>query len=202
MKKVLIVTYFWPPAGGPGVQRILKFVKYLPDFGWQPIILTVEKGEFPAIDKTLEKNIPSNCKVYKTKSLEPFNLYKKFVGLNSNENIPTAVLADSKASIKNRIANWIRLNLFIPDAKIGWKFYAVKEGLKIIMRENPSLIFSTSPPPTVHLIAKNLSNKNSVCNGVWALEPKLNALNPKVSKLLVSIPLYAKEDPSIKISIF
>ena len=72
MKKVLIVTYFWPPAGGPGVQRVLKFVKYLPNFGWQPIILTVANGEYAAVDPTLEKNIPKNIRVYKTKYIEPF----------------------------------------------------------------------------------------------------------------------------------
>ena len=74
MKKVLIITYYWPPAGGPGVQRVLKFAKYLPEFGWQPIILTVKNGEYPAIDESLEVEIPDNCKVYKTFSLEP-NLF-------------------------------------------------------------------------------------------------------------------------------
>ena len=70
MRKVLIVTYFWPPAGGPGVQRVLKFVKYLPKFGWEPIILTVAEGEYPAIDFSLANNIPQNCKVYKTSSID------------------------------------------------------------------------------------------------------------------------------------
>lgn len=162
MKKVLIVTYYWPPAGGPGVQRVLKFVKYLPKLGWQPLILTVANGEYPAIDKSLEKNIPSECKVFKTSSLEPMALYKRFVGLDKNANIPTAVLADNSASLKKRFANWIRLNVFIPDAKIGWKKFAIKEGLKIIKNENPDLIFSSSPPPTVHLIASKLATKSGL----------------------------------------
>jgi len=162
MNKVLIITYFWPPAGGPGVQRILKFVKYLPKFGWQPIVLTVANGEYAAIDNSLEANIPSNCVIYKTKSIEPFIFYKKFLGIRSDQHIPTSVLAESNVSIKKKIANWIRLNLFVPDAKIGWKYFAVRKGLKIIAKEKPKIIFSTSPPPTVHLIANSLSEKTNL----------------------------------------
>ncbi len=162
MKKVLIITYYWPPAGGPGVQRVLKFVKYLPQFGWLPLVLTVAKGEYPAIDKSLEKNIPAEAMVFKTVSREPMALYKKFMGMKQNEKIPTAVLADQNTSIKKKFANRIRLNLFIPDAKIGWKKFAVKEGLKIIKNEKPDLIFSSSPPPTVHLIASELAKKSGL----------------------------------------
>ncbi len=157
MKKVLIITYYWPPAGGPGVQRVLKFAKYLPKFGWQPIILTVKNGEYPAIDTTLENDIPENCIVYKTNSLEPNNLYKKITGMKSEDNIPVAVLSEQNVNWKKKIANWIRLNLFIPDAKIGWIPFAVKQGKKIIEEHDPDIIFSSSPPPTVHLIAKKLA---------------------------------------------
>ena len=159
MKKVLIITYYWPPAGGPGVQRVLKFAKYLPHFGWQPIILTVKKGEYPAIDETLAKDIPENCKVYKTNSIEPNFLYKKFTG---TKNIPVAVLTEKNLTWKKKLANWIRLNLFIPDAKIGWIPFAVQKGKKIIKKEKPDIIFSSSPPPTVHLIAKKLAKWSGI----------------------------------------
>jgi len=162
MKKVLIITYYWSPAGGPGVQRVLKFAKYLPKLGWQPIVLTVAKGEYPALDKTLEKNIPKETKVYKTSSWEPIALYKRFLGMKQDDNLPTAVLVDESLSLKKKIANWIRLNIFIPDAKIGWKHSAVKEGLKIINEEKPDLIFSSSPPPTVHLIASELAKRSNL----------------------------------------
>ena len=129
MKKVLIITYYWPPAGGAGVQRALKFVKYLPQFGWQPIVLTVQNPDSPVEDNSLIADIPKECKVYKTKSLEPFEIYKKFIGHNKNEKIPADVLLKKEnASIKEKLAQWIRINLFIPDAKIGWKYFAVKEG--------------------------------------------------------------------------
>jgi len=77
LKKVLIISYYWPPAGGPGSQRVVKFVKYLPEFGWEPVVLTVKNGEFPYIDPSLEKDIPKNLNVYRTASWEPFLLYKK-----------------------------------------------------------------------------------------------------------------------------
>lgn len=162
MKKVLIITYYWPPAGGPGVQRVLKFAKYLPEFGWQPIILTVKNGEYPAIDETLASDIPESCRVYKTKSLEPNFLYKKFTGMDNDMSIPVAVLAEKDVNWKKKIANWIRLNLFIPDAKIGWLPFAVKKGKKIIKREKPDIIFSSSPPPTVHLIAMKLAKWSGI----------------------------------------
>jgi len=162
LKKVLIITYYWPPAGGPGVQRVLKFAKYLPEFGWQPSILTVKNGEYPAIDISLQKEIPVNCKVYNTFSLEPNFVYKKFTGMGSDEKIPTAVLAAENTNWKKRLANWIRLNLFIPDAKIGWISFAVRKGKKIIKAERPDIIFSSSPPPTVHLIARKLSKWSGI----------------------------------------
>ncbi len=163
MKKVLIITYYWPPAGGPGVQRALKFVKYLPKFGWEPVVLTVENPDSPVDDISLSNDIPEGTKIYKTKSLEPFELYKKFTGKKSNEKIPNDVLLNKKsATLKDKFANWVRLNLFIPDAKIGWKKYAVKRGIEIVKKEKIDLIFTTSPPQTVALIGKALSKKTGV----------------------------------------
>ncbi|GBD92221.1 glycosyl transferases group 1 [bacterium BMS3Abin04] len=162
MKKVLIITYYWPPAGGAGVQRALKFVKYLPQFGWQPIVLTVQNPDSPVEDKSLAADIPNECKVYKTKSLEPFEIYKKFIGKSKNKKIPADVLLKKEnASIKEKLAQWIRINLFIPDAKIGWKYFAVKEGINIVNKENIDIIFSTSPPQTAGLIARSIAEKTN-----------------------------------------
>ncbi|MEJ2055562.1 MAG: hypothetical protein P8X42_16725, partial [Calditrichaceae bacterium] len=98
MKKVLIITYYWPPAGGPGVQRVLKFAKYLPEFGWQPVVLTVKNGVYPASDKSLQKEIHPDCKVYKSNSFEFEKLYKKISGIPDDERIPIAVLAQKPVS--------------------------------------------------------------------------------------------------------
>jgi len=157
VRKVLIITYYWPPASGPGVQRILKFTKYLPEFGWQPVVLAPAKGEFPATDVTLAQDIPQDCRVVQTASLEPNVLYKKFVGIKSSESIPHGILAESDLTLRKKIAHWIRLNLFVPDAKIGWYPFAVRAGKKIIEREKPQLILSSSPPPTVQLVGRALA---------------------------------------------
>jgi glycosyltransferase involved in cell wall biosynthesis len=157
-RKVLIITYYWPPAGGGGVQRILKFTKYLPQLGWHPIILTVEKGDWPAIDESLMEKIPHECKVYKAKTIEPFDLYRKFLGKSKAERIPVYVLSKKKdENLKDKLARWIRANLFIPDPRIGWIPHAIKEGKKIIKKENIDFIFSSAPPPSVQLIAMNLA---------------------------------------------
>jgi len=162
MKKVLIISYYWPPSGGPGVQRVLKFAKHLPEFGWQPIILTVKNGNFPSIDETLANEIPKECKVYKTDIFEPLNFYKTLTG-NKNSNIPTFVLSkSSKESIAEKLSRWIRANLFIPDAKIGWAHYIVREGLKIISSEKPDLIFSSSPPHSLQIGAMRLAKKAGI----------------------------------------
>ncbi len=161
MNKVLIVTYYWPPAGGAGVQRVLKFAKYLPQFGWEPVILTVEKPDAPIYDESLLVDIPDGCKVYRSKGFEPFDLYKKFTG-KKGEYIPADVLIKKDVSIKEKLAKWVRANLFIPDAKIGWFPKAVKTGMKIIEEEKIDIIFSTAPPPTTALIAKSLAEKSGL----------------------------------------
>ncbi len=162
MKKVLIITYYWPPAGGPGVQRVLKFVKYLPQFGWQPLVLTVRNGAYPALDPSLERDIPKECIVHQTASFEPTLLYKKFVGMAEDQPVPNAVVTEENQNWKKKLAAKVRLNLFIPDAKITWLPAAVKTGRKIIHAHKPALIFSSSPPPTVHLIAKKLQRESGL----------------------------------------
>jgi glycosyltransferase involved in cell wall biosynthesis len=161
MKKVLIITYYWPPGGGAGIYRVLKFAKYLPQFNWQPIILTVKQGTYPVIDHGLEKDVPSNCPVYRCKSIEPFGIYKKFTGRNSDEAIPDYVFY-AKNSLKDHISRWIRFNCFIPDSRMGWTPSAVKIGLKIIKTEHIDLIFSSSPPNTVQVIANQLARKSGI----------------------------------------
>jgi glycosyltransferase involved in cell wall biosynthesis len=157
LKKVLIISYYFPPSGGPGVQRVLKFVKYLPEFGWQPVVLTVEDGDFPARDESLLKEVPEDIKVYRTKIFEPYGIYRKLTRRQKG----TALDVDninkgSKESKSEKIAEFIRATFFIPDARRGWLRYAVSEGKKIIDREKPELIFSSSPPYTCALIGMYL----------------------------------------------
>ncbi len=157
MNKVLIISYYFPPSGGPGVQRILKFVKYLPSYGWEPIVLTVEDGDFPARDESLLNEIPANTKVYRTKIFEPYDLYRNLTGKKKNTAIDVEnINKESKKKFSEQIAEFIRATFFIPDARRGWLKYAVKEGRKIIDEEKPDLIFSSAPPYTCAMIAMKL----------------------------------------------
>lgn len=162
MKKVLIVSYYWPPAGGISVQRIVKFCKYLPNYGWQPIILTVENGSFIQIDDSYQKDIGHVKHIYRARSLEPHSLYNRIKKPTSNYIDQQKKHRKYFGRIFEWLSDFIRLNLFIPDARIGWYPNAVKTGLKIIDKHNPSLIFSTAPPFSVHLVAKTLSQKTNL----------------------------------------
>ncbi|MCX6133066.1 MAG: glycosyltransferase [Ignavibacteriales bacterium] len=159
MKKVLIVSYYFPPSGGPGVQRVLKFVKYLPEFGWQPVVLTVQDGDYPARDESLLAEIPDHAIVYRTKIFEPYRLYRKLTGKPANaavdvENIPQG--GKQGRSAMESLAEFIRSTFFIPDARIGWYPYAVPQGLRIIKEHNIEAIYSSSPPYTTSVIARKL----------------------------------------------
>lgn len=161
-KKVLIITYYWPPAGGPGVQRVLKFAKYLPEFGWEPIILTVKDGEYPAYDKSLIQDVDPDLKVFSTRSLEPFKIYKALSGQKSNSSIDNYVLKNEKPGLLPKIFKWIRFNLFIPDARLGWIPFATRKGNQILKDENIDVIFSTSPPHSLQLTALRLARKSNL----------------------------------------
>jgi glycosyltransferase involved in cell wall biosynthesis len=163
MKKVLIISYYWPPAGGPGVQRIVKFTRELPNFGWQPLILTVKDPSSPARDESLLDQIPKSCKVYKTTTLEPFTIYKYFTGKDKNESLAKdTIIKHSDEKVSEKISRIIRANLFLPDARVGWIPSMVKHGLRIINDETPDIIFSTSPPHSLQLGAKKLAKKSGL----------------------------------------
>ena len=112
--KALIITYYWPPAGGSGVQRWLKFVKYLRDFGIEPVIYTPENPSYPILDETLSKEIPDNITILKHKIVEPNQF------LNSNKKKQSGGFLDSKPTFTGRITQYIRANFFIPDARKYW----------------------------------------------------------------------------------
>ena len=164
MNKVLIVTYYWPPSGGISVQRIVKFSKYMPAFGWEPIILTVDYGSYSQIDQSYLKDIEQIQNVHRAISLEPHWIYNKIRPKQRKSSGKST--KKSSAGRLTRVIDWvadfIRLNIFIPDARIGWYPGAVREGLKIIAQEKPALIFSTAPPFTSHLIAKKLHQKSGL----------------------------------------
>jgi len=158
LKKILIIAYYFPPSGGPGVQRVLKFVKYFPAFGWEPVVLTVSNGEFPARDESLLKEIAPNVRVYRSQIFEPYSLYRRFTGKAAGSAVDVNAIPQKGArrSAKEKIAELIRSTIFIPDARVGWLPSAVRMGKKIIKEENISAIYSSSPPYTCALIGRAL----------------------------------------------
>lgn len=166
MKRVLIITYYWPPSGGAGVQRWLKFTKYLPKYGWQPVVFTPENIEAPVIDKSLLSDLPPEVEVIKNKIWEPYDLYKFFLGKKKEEKIQTGFISEgkSKSKFQEKISIWIRGNIFIPDARKYWIKPSIKYLLEYL-RENPvDVIVSTGPPHSTHLIAMEL---NELLNIPW-----------------------------------
>ncbi|MFA6235225.1 MAG: hypothetical protein WC824_13705 [Bacteroidota bacterium] len=164
MRNVLIVTYYFPPSGGPGVQRVLKFCTYLLQFGWRPIILTVKDADYPARDESLLNEIPSEAVVYRTPIFEPYDLYRKFTGKEKGTPVDVNTIRKEGAtpSVQERIAEFVRATFFIPDARIGWKKSAVKQGLEIIREHDIRAIYSSSPPYTCSLIASKLKHKTGL----------------------------------------
>jgi len=159
-KKVLILTYYWPPGGGAGVQRWLKFTKYMREFNYEPVIYTAENPEYPSIDESLLKDVPDNLTVLKTRVWEPYKLYKWFTFQKKGHKINIAFLNEQKKQgLTEKLAVWIRGNLFIPDARKYWIQPSVRY-LSRYISENPvDLIVSTGTPHSLHLIALKISNK-------------------------------------------
>ena len=162
-RKVLIITYYWPPSGGAGVQRWLKFSKYLRDFGWEPVIYTPENPEAPAIDNSLEKDIPEGISILKRPIIEPYSVYKRFVGMKQGEKVNAGFLQEKeKPGLAEGLAVWLRGNFFIPDARRFWIRPSVKF-LKEYLRDNPvNAIVSTGPPHSMHLIALQIHKKLNI----------------------------------------
>ena len=155
MKRVLIISYYWPPSGGSGVQRWVKFAKYLPSESWQPVIYTPENPELLVLDERLGDEVPNVVEIIKTPILEPYSLYKRlFVRSKKTEVNP---INHQEKSVFQKFSMWIRGNFFIPDPRSLWIRPSVKF-LKKYLKENPvDVIISTGPPHSMHLIAQKLS---------------------------------------------
>lgn len=156
MKKVLLITYYFPPSGGAGVQRWLKTIKYLPEFGVETIVLTVDPdvASYPQIDESLCSDVPASVKVYKTKTKEILSLYKR---VSPQKQVPYGGFANEpNPTFLQKISRFIRGNFFLPDPRKGWNKFALAEAKKIIEKENITTIITTSPPHSTQLIGLEL----------------------------------------------
>ena len=155
MKRVLVIAYYWPPSGGSGVQRWVKFCKYLPSEGWQPVVYAPENADYPSLDPSLEADLPKDLEVLRGRIWEPYAAYRKLLG-GKNASTQVTEISSGKKTWKQRLSLWIRANLFVPDPRVGWVKPSVKS-LKAYLAEHPvDVIVTTGPPHSVHLIGLQL----------------------------------------------
>ncbi len=162
MEKILIITYYWPPSGGAGVQRWLKFSKYLPEFGFEPIILTVDENQasYAQHDYSLLKEINPDLSVYKTKTFEPYNLYRK---LTNKKEIPYGGFSNQKkVTFFEKLTRFIRGNLFVPDPRKGWNRYALKKAIELVNAEQIGVVVTSGPPHSTHLIGRRIKERTGI----------------------------------------
>jgi hypothetical protein len=158
MKKVLIITYYWPPAGGPGVQRWLKFVKYFRDFNIEPIVYTVKNPNYPIIDESLKKDIPSSVMVLYHPIWEPNN----FLSLFGKKKKESAGFLNPNPSFFGKLMQYIRANCFIPDARKYWVNPSVNFLEKYLRKHKVDVVITTGPPHSLHLIGLKLKEKSGI----------------------------------------
>ncbi len=162
MNKLLVITYYWPPQAGVGVQRWLKFVKYLPEYGYMPTVFTTENPSFNLKDNELLHEVPDDVEVIRFPIWEPFNLFNK-LNSNNKKNVQQGlVLEKEKRSWKDHLIIWLRGNLFIPDPRVFWVRPAAKFLSDYIRQHQIDTVITTGPPHSVHLIGKKLKAKNKI----------------------------------------
>lgn len=164
MKRVLIISYYWPPTGGSGVQRWVKFAKYLPEEDWQPVIYTPENPEQLAVDSSLEAEVPSEAEVIRTRITEPYALYKKVLRRSghSKEAVEVNPVNAQNKSFLQKAAMWVRGNFFRPDPRCLWIRPSVRY-LKKYLEEHPvDLIVTTGPPQSMHMIGLRLAKETGL----------------------------------------
>ena len=163
IKKVLIITYYWPPTGGAGVQRWLKFSKYFRQLNWEPVIYTPSNPDFPINDPTLLKDVLPNLEILRTQINEPYDVYRKIMGKKKTETVNQGFLSEGKENkLLQKMMIWVRGNFFIPDARKFWIKPSVNY-LSDYLKENKiDAIISTGPPHSMHLIALGLKQKFNI----------------------------------------
>jgi glycosyltransferase involved in cell wall biosynthesis len=169
-KKVLIITYYWPPSGGSGVQRWLKFVKYLPQYGIIPYVFTPENPSFDVKDPSLEKDVPDEAEILRFPIWEPYEAFFKLSGWlaggTKKKATPTQLVAGKKKSWFQSAATWVRGNLIIPDPRVFWVRPSVRFLTDFIADNKIKSIITTGPPHSIHLIGLGLKNKNPTLNWI------------------------------------
>lgn len=163
MAKVLIITYYWPPSGGSGVQRWVYFARHLRELGFEPIVITVDetKASYKFIDESFG-NLVKEVEVHKTDTFEVLKLYSKIMGGDERKFIPQGFAGEKKPGFFQRVSRFVRGNFFIPDARVGWVKYARAKAAEIIKAEGIKTVITTGPPHSTHLVGLYLKKKLNI----------------------------------------
>ena len=160
MKRALVVSYYFPPSGGPAVQRVLKTVKYLREYGYEPTVLTVADGAYPQLDPSLAADVPEGVAVYPTASFDPFGVYARLAGKQRQEAVTVGSVGEG-GGIEG-LARWLRANVFLPDARVGWVPFATREALRLHRARPFDVVLTSGPPHSAHLIGRALKRRAGV----------------------------------------
>jgi hypothetical protein len=161
MKRALVITYYWPPSGGPGVQRWLKFVTYFKEFGIEPIVFIPDNPHYPLKDKSIISEIPEGIKIIRFPIKEPYGFAKIFSKKKTNR-VSSGIITKKKQSFKEKLMLWVRGNFFIPDARIGWVKPSVSFLEDYLSKNKIDIIITSGPPHSLHLIGKSLKRKTGI----------------------------------------
>jgi len=165
VRRVLLVAYYFPPAGGPAVQRILQFVEFLQNEGWTPEVLTVQRGAYPNRDPSLLEAVPDDVVIHRTAAWDPLALYQRLsrrFGGGDASGLPAGSLGEESGSWLESIAKWVRANVFIPDARIGWFPFALREGRALLKTGRFDALLSSGAPHSVHVIGRALHHATDI----------------------------------------
>lgn len=161
MKRALIIAYYWPPAGGPGVQRWLKFVKYFREFGVEPIVYAPENPNYPLLDENFSSEIPSDIEILKLPISEPYKFAKLF-SKKKTKQISSGIISKKEISAMEKLMLYVRGNFFIPDARVGWVKPSVEFLSKYLSENDVDVVITTGPPHSLHLIGLQLQKELNV----------------------------------------
>ena len=161
MRRVLYIAYYFPPAGGPGVQRSLKFVRYLPAYGWLPTVVTVrpEDAAWPALDESMSAEVPEDVDVIRTSSSDPYALYARLRGRRKDESVGVGFADEERPDFREKLARFIRANVFLPDARVGWVRHARRAATELAAENGFDAVVTSGPPHSSHAVGRTLRKR-------------------------------------------
>ena len=161
MKRVLVITYYWPPAGGPGVQRWLKFVTYFKEFGIDPIVFIPDNPHYPITDESIGSELPEGIQIIRFPIKEPYG-FANLISKKKITQVSSGIITKRKQSVLEKVLLWIRGNFFIPDARIGWVKPSINFLRNFITDHHVEAIITSGPPHSLHLIGKSLKEETGI----------------------------------------